>query len=152
MPKPHVIVVADAADAKFFEQARHIEAPRLVHEIANPTGRRRTSELMSDRMGYRGNHPSNWQQAAPPQTDPMEVEEERFAREIAQHMERLVDEGRCSTFSLFTTPDLLGRLRKQLSKRVEDRVIQEEAAGLTNVPTSQLVERLREMVPPRPIR
>lgn len=152
MLKPHVIVVADAAAAKFFEQRRHVDAPRLAHEIDNPMGRRRTSDIMSDRMGYRGNHPSNWQQSVPQQTDPVEVEDERFAREIAEYMENLVDEGRVSTFSLFTPPDLLGRLRKHLSKRVEERVIQEEAAGLTNVPTAELVERLREMVPPRPIR
>lgn len=152
MPKPHVIVVADAADAKFFEQPRHVDAPRLIHQLENPTGRRRARDLMSDRMGYRGNHPTTWQQAVPQQTDPVEVEEERFAREIAQFMDELVDEGRCSTLSLFTPPSLLGRLRKHLSKRVEDRVIQEEATELKNLPTSQLLERLREMVPPRPIR
>lgn len=152
MPKPHVIVVADAADAKFFEQTRHADAPRLIHELDNPMGRRRARDIMTDRMGYRGNHPSNWQQAVPQQTDPVEVEEERFARQIAAYMQDLVDDGRCSTFSLFTPPQLLGRLRKHLSKRVEDRVIQEEATELKNVPTSQLVERLREMIPPRPIR
>lgn len=152
MPKPHVIVVADAADAKFFEQPRHVDAPRLIQQLDNPSGRRRARDLMSDRTGFRGNHPSNWQQAVPQQTDPVEVEEERFAREIAQVMEELVDEGRCSTISLFTPANILGRLRKHLSKRVEDRVIQEEATDLTNVPTSQLVTRLQEMIPPRPIR
>lgn len=152
MPKPHVIVVADAAEAKFFEQRRHIDAPRLVHALDNPMGRRQAGDIMSDRLGSRGNHPTNWQQARPQQTDPVEVEEERFAREIAHHMETLVDEGRCSTFALFTPPELLGRLRRHFSKRVEDRVIQEETTVLTNVPPTQLVERLQEMSPPRPIR
>lgn len=152
MPKPHVIVVADAADAQFFEQARHIDAPRLVHQLENPSGRRRTRDLASDRMGYRGKSSVYWLQSVPQQTDPLEVEEDRFAREIAQHMEKLVVEGRCSSFSLFTPPDLLGRLRKHLSRRVQARVIQEETADLTNLPTAQLVERLRENVAPRPVR
>lgn len=152
MAKPHLIVVADAAAARIFEQPKHKGTPKLVHEMENPDGRRRTSDLMSDRSGYRGNHPTNWQQSVPQQTDPAEVEEERFARELAGYIEGVVDDGGCSTISLFTPPDLLGRLRKQLSKRVEDRVIQEESTDLKNVPTTQLAERLREMIPPRPIR
>lgn len=152
MARPHLIVVADAAAARIFEQPKHVDTPKLLTEMDNPDGRRRTSELMSDRMGYRGNHPTNWQQSVPQQSDPAELEQERFARELAGYIEEMVDDGRCSTISLFTPPDMLGRLRKQLSKRVEDRVIQEEATDLKNVPTTQLAERLREMIPPRPIR
>lgn len=151
MPRPHLIVVADAAAARIFEQPRHVDTPHLIHEMENPDGRRRTSDLMSDRMGYRGNHPTNWAQAVPQQSDPAELEEERFAREIASYIEGMVDSGKCSTISLLTPADLLGKLRKRLSKRVEERVIQEEATELKNVPTTQLAERLREMLPRRPI-
>jgi protein required for attachment to host cells len=152
MPRSHLIVVADAAEARIFEQPRYQEAPTLIHEMTNPEGRRRTSEIVSDRMGYKGNHPQNWRQSVPQQSDPAEVEEERFARQLADYIDAQLDGGAFSTISLFTPAPLLGKLRKQLSRRAEQNVIQEEATDLKNVPTTQLVERLRELIPPRPIR
>ncbi len=150
MAKPHLIVVANAAAARIFEQPRQVDAPTLVEELANPDGRRLTSELASDRMGTRANT-AGFQPSAAPQSDPVEVAEENFARSLAQYIEGAVDDGRCSTISLFTSPDLLGRLRKQLSKRAGERVIQEEPTDLKYLPTTELIERLREMIPPRPI-
>ena len=150
--RPHFIVVADASRARIFAQDRHAATPQLVDELDNPDGRRPTRDLVSDRPGWRGNHPTNWAQTKSQRTDPQEVEEVRFSRELSQYMEDVIDEGRCSTMSLILAPSLMGHVRKLLSKRVEERVVHEESMDLKNLPTRELEERLREMVPPRPVR
>ena len=149
------IVTADGSRARFHrlaEDQRSIVATEQKLEWARARGR--SADLMTDRAGHgsarsapdagAGNQPGA---AVVPETDPKEVEKERFDDRVAEAMRAALAAGRVERFVVAAEPRTLGRLRDALPDRVRERVIAEIDKDYTEADPAQLVERVRPYLP-----
>ncbi|MFZ9887862.1 MAG: host attachment protein [Myxococcota bacterium] len=147
MPHNHLILVADAASARIFELSPLADGLRLVHSWSNGDGRRRTRELVADRMGYKARLATGWLQSVTQPTDPARREEQRFAKALSCHLDRLLGDRPNVHLTLLCSPRFLGELRRQLSVRVRRCVDAAEAvelSGFNPVALEQWLRRRRQ--------
>ena len=72
------------------------------------------------------------------ETDWHRIEKERFAGDVAERLYKLAHKGKYSKLVLVAPPLVLGELRKEMHKEVEDKVIGEIAKTLTNHTVSDI--------------
>lgn len=140
------IVVADYGGARIFERSSKVARPALVFELEHPEGRLRTQELVSDGVGAMTTPSFDGIMGMPQGSDPHDVENERFTRQLADHLTAAVAAGKCEHLQLIVAPRMLGGLRPHLAKLKAGVVQEEMAKDLTHLPTSQLPERLKVML------
>jgi protein required for attachment to host cells len=122
------VVVADACRARIFETQALGRGMREVHDLANPTGRLHTRDLIVDALGRsHANGTSRTEHATAPRTDPVEHEVEVFAKRVADQIERARVEGRFERLYVVAAPRILGLLRDKRSKDTE-RLVEKEIA------------------------
>ena len=126
------IVVADPSRARIFEEVR---SPRSLQEIAdfvNPLGRASHRELTSDAAGRsRSTGLGTRAHSESPGTTQDTHEAERFARELADHLEKARTAHRYETLWLVAAPRFLAMLRKSVSREVMKLIEQEIDKDLT---------------------
>jgi protein required for attachment to host cells len=80
-----------------------------------------------------------------PENEPdarQQFEHERFARELAQRLERGLNDHAYDRLVIAAPPAFLGLLRKQVSPRVHQRLMLDYRADFVNVPERELPERI----------
>lgn len=124
------VVVADGEKALFLRNEGDVKYPNLqvVREMAedNPP----TRDQGTDRPGRLSDGPSVHRSAVA-DTDWHKVAKERFAVEIAARLYRMAHRGDFDRIVLVAPPLVLGELRKNLHKEVEDKVEAEISKELT---------------------
>ncbi|WP_367716431.1 host attachment family protein [Nitratireductor sp. GISD-1A_MAKvit] len=125
------VVVADGEKALFLRNEGdatypNLQVVRTIHE-ENPPSR----EQGTDKPG-RFNDGKNVHRSAVDETDWHRIEKERFAAEVAERLYKLAHKGKFSKLVLVAPPLVMGELRKEMHKEVEDKVIGEIAKTLTN--------------------
>lgn len=125
------VVVADGEKALFLrnegdETYPNLEVLRTLHEENPPT-----HEQGTDRPGRLSDGP-NPHRSAVQETDWHRIEKERFAREIAARLYRAAHRGDYDRLVIVAPPLVMGELRKEMHKEVEDRIVGEVAKTLTN--------------------
>ncbi|MAS11716.1 MAG: Host attachment protein [Nitratireductor sp.] len=125
------VVVADGEKALFLRNEGdatypNLQVVRTIHE-ENPPSR----EQGTDKPG-RFNDGHGVHRSAVDETDWHRIEKERFAADVAERLYKLAHKGKFSKLVLVAPPLVLGELRKEMHKEVEDKVIGEVAKTLTN--------------------
>ena len=131
------IIVAGASGARLFKVDRG--ELRLVQQHANPKGRARDHELVSDRPGRvekgKGHHVRS---ALDPRTTPHDAETLRFARKLGLVLDEARGRKAFEWLAIIAAPHFLGVLLPQLSRRVSDAVIAIIDKDYVRVPGHQL--------------
>jgi len=107
------ILIASRAGARIVEQQH--DDWTLLEEIENDAGRLRNSQLDSDRPGRTFSRTTAARHALSPAECSHDVVAERFARALAEHLDRARMEGRFSSLVLVAEPHFLGMLHNALS-------------------------------------
>jgi len=140
------IAVANRSAAHLFETASKIKAPKHLFSIPNKEGRLLNQEIESDDGGRVKHESQHGQNKYQPPKEATEVVAERFAREVAAHLEKALHEKRFDKLVVVAEPSFLGELRgtmsKQLSKVLTQTIDKDYAAGKT----PEIAERLKEEV------
>ncbi len=110
----------------------NLEVDREMHEENPPT-----REQGTDRPGRFNDGPSVHRSAVA-ETDWHRIAKERFAEEIAARLYKMAHRGDFEKIVLVAPPLVLGELRKQLHKEVEQRVTAEVPKTLTNHPVYEI--------------
>lgn len=148
MPAKDWIVVADASSARVFERegrSRHID---LLFSLRHDESRLTTHELVTDRPGRKGRMTPGGSSAytsVPQETDPHDVEHERFAREIAERLGQSAERHEFDRIHLVMPPRFLGRVRPLLNHAAKERVGVEEALELENLAEAAVIDRIRDI-------
>jgi protein required for attachment to host cells len=71
-----------------------------------------------------------------------ELEHDRFARELAQKLERGLNDHAYDRLVIAAPPEFLGRLRKHISRRVHQRLMLDMRADYVNLPDRELPDRI----------
>src|SRR5690625_5688817 len=118
MPKVQILV-ANAAQARFFT----VDSPTGdLHELSvdvNPDARLRSEELGTDRPGRLVDSSAYGRSAAADPTDLKDVTIERFARQLSEKLDLARTQGRLERQYLVSSPPRLTALRKQCNATVK---------------------------------
>ena len=139
------IVVADQAEAVFYEAASLRAVPHEIGRISNPAGHLHERELGTDRPG-RGH--SRFGDERYSMTDGSKARREyavRFARRIARRLDRARRSAEFTDLIVVAGPPFLGLMRDSLSGPTRARVVHEVRKDLVRSP----VQALRSHLPTR---
>lgn len=125
-----VVVVADGRKMLFLRNEGDAEFPDLVVERAEEHPNPDTSAQGTDRPG-RSSSPKGVRQSAVEQTDFHQIEEDRFAAEVADILKRETLAHRIEHLVVVAPPKTLGEMRKHYHKEVSSRLIGELGKDLT---------------------
>lgn len=117
------VVVADGNLARIYTQDinSHKEPLKLLHTLEHPESKKRDSELVSDRPGhYQSRGTSHG--AYVPRSDPKENEIDRFAQEIANHLDQGRVQNQFEQLFIFAEPHFYGLMGMHLNKYLKDMV------------------------------
>ncbi|HLM45145.1 MAG TPA: host attachment protein [Myxococcaceae bacterium] len=135
------ILVANASRAKLFATDERAERWDLREELLHEESRQPSRELLNQ---Y--DNPNAGSLHKPqPENQPdarQELEHERFARELAQRLERGLNDHAYDRLVIAAPPEFLGRLRRQISRRVHQRLMLDMRADYVNLPDRELPERI----------
>jgi protein required for attachment to host cells len=126
------VVVADASRARIFQCYENGRAFSEIEAFDHPEGRAKARELGADAQGrYFGKGERNEAHTAEPRTDPVDRENESFAKHLAAHLERGLTEKKYQRLNIVAAPKFLGLLRGSLDKQVERAVAETHPKDLS---------------------
>jgi len=141
--KPHWIVLANASQARLLRQDQGGKLT-LVESFSHSAGRWKTSELVSDRAGHGSADHSYGGTSYPPRTDPKAKEHRRFARELAEELERHALSGSYESLDLFASSPFLGELKAELGSATARLLAGTHDLDLTAVGPVELPRRIAQ--------
>ncbi|MDP3759269.1 MAG: host attachment protein [Ramlibacter sp.] len=143
--KPDWIVVANATRARILQRERG-EPMTVVKTFSRPAGRSKVSDLAGDRAGH-GSSDHSWGGSAyPPRIDAKRKEHERFATELAAHLERAAEQGTYRSLAVLASSPFLGEVKAELGPAAEKLLTVTHDVDLTAVGPAELEKRiLREL-------
>src|ERR1700730_19016888 len=120
--KPTWILFADASNARLYQSQARGRDLSLWRELSHPESRAKEMDLVTDQPG-RVRQSRSPARPALEYTPHKKIEADRCARQLADALERGLDEGAYDRLILVAAPESLGRLRRQLSERVSARLV-----------------------------
>jgi protein required for attachment to host cells len=128
-------LVCDASRATLFRETTPRRTFEPIESFAHPESRLRVRDLMADAQGRKpvggsrgdgqGSRPGGFhgRPGAEPDTDPKEVEAQKFARDLVATLEKGFDDHAYDALILVAPPHFLGMLRAMLSDRVTRKLV-----------------------------
>jgi len=135
------VLIGDGRRALFF--SNHGDATLLdlrvieTHIDDNPATREQGSDAPGRAFASRGGVRS-----AVEDTDWHEIEEERFARAMADRINKAAESGELAEIVIVAPPRTLGEIRKDLSAKAKTKVVGELDKDLTRHPLSEIEKAL----------
>ena len=142
------ILIADAASAHVVTSigkgSRLAKVDEFQLEGTTVPGR----ELAADRPGRSFDRAGDGRHGMEPRTDPQEVEQERFARDVVGALEQADRRQRFDCLILVAPPSFMGLLRGLLPANLAGKVGGELTKDLTKVALHDLSDHLEPMLNP----
>ncbi|MBX9705572.1 MAG: host attachment protein [Gammaproteobacteria bacterium] len=143
MQKGTWLVIANSVQANFY-QLTH-EDYKLLTTLEHEAGRLKTHDLVSDRTGhYRAGNTVRGAYGST--TDPHEEEHIVFAREVARYLETQRQEKSYNHIILCAASHFLGLLNKEMSKGVEEMIIEVIEKDYIPLPPKELDKIIQGMI------
>ena len=126
-----LVVVADAARARFFTAESATATLVEDEDRLHPEARLHVSEMASDEPGRSFDSHGEGQHAMGNEVDPKRQEAIRFAKELCEDLEARRNKGKVEGLYLIAPPQFLGELRDHLSAPLKALVKGEIVKDLT---------------------
>jgi protein required for attachment to host cells len=160
------VLISDASRARLFqagEYGAHQMSLTLLRKFEHPESRERNLDLVSDKPGriqqsvspnIRMRGGSGGGQVATgnragmePTTPPKKIEHEHFARELAQELEKGLQQNAYSNLIVAANPEFLGLLRGTMSDQVKKHLTASLDKDYTAMDVRELEGRISGMLP-----
>ena len=133
------ILIADGAQAKVFEHSGPGKGLRIVEDMQFEQAALQAREIMADRPGNSiGSQGARNSGGVEYSSDPVAVRERRFVENVAEQLDRHLQQGAFDRLIVAAAPTALGDLRPAFSKGVKATIVAELPKDLTNIPTAKL--------------
>lgn len=136
------IVVADGARARVFLNEGVGKGVRELSDCAFVSPQLRNRDIQADRPGRTFDRAGHGRHAMEPPTDPQDVIEQRFLREVAVWLDEQRHRGAFDRLVVIAEPRALGVLRRAMPKPLAGTVIAEIPSDLTKAAPAELEQRL----------
>jgi len=141
------ILIANASTARCFEQGIDGKLT-LLDSFDHPDSRRPGSTLGADRPGHiEGIGHGLGEASYQPRIDPKQWEHEKFAQELAAHLNAAVAARRCERLVVIASNPFLGRVKSHLDTQANKRLATAVAADLTSYEGRELKARVEQALP-----
>jgi protein required for attachment to host cells len=137
------IVVADQAEAIFYDTPSLQAQPKEVAHISDPLAHQHDRDFSSDRPGRSYESFGSQRHAIARENDPRSREAIRFAKRISRRLDEARRKGEYDELIVVAGPPFLGLMRKEMSRPTRERVVHEIRKDLVHSP----VESLRRHLP-----
>ena len=117
------IIVTDSVKARIFSRENKNSVLREVEDLTHPSGRKKASELESDKPGRSFDSRGQGRHSMEPAHTRRDKELMVFVEQISDYLSTHQDD--YDDLIIISPPRLLGLLRKQLDKTVSRKVTQE---------------------------
>ena len=135
------IMVANASQAKLYENQGPKKGLQLVKELVHPESREKAANLVSDRIGnYQGS--GSYSQ----HTNPKHHEMERFAHEIAHELEDGRVKNAFERLVLVSSTPFIGMLNQRLTPHVQGKISHSVEKDYTKLEAKELASHLADFV------
>ena len=142
IPNGAWVIVGDGRKALFLRNEGDETFPNLTTmQLMENGDQRATHEVGSDRPG-RTHQSADTRRSAIEQTDYHDLEEQRFARDVASKVAAGVEDGSIESLILVAPPRTLAVLRKALPEKTRARIVAEVNKDMTNRPISEIERAL----------
>lgn len=131
------VIVAESSRAKIFELEKRNSPLKEIHGLAHTQSRLHQQELTSDLPGR-----TPGQHKLMQQTTAKENASNEFARNICHHLDDARNKGLFNKLIIMSSPNFLGRLRKQLGSAMNKYVISEIDKNLVRHSTADIQAHL----------
>jgi protein required for attachment to host cells len=138
------IVVADQAEAIFYDTASLQAPPKEVAHISDPLAHQHDRDFSSDRPGRSYESFGGQRHAIEREDDPRQREAVRFAKRISRRLDEARRKGEFDELIVVAGPPFLGLMRKELSRPTRERVVHEIRKDLVHSPVESLRRHLPE--------
>ena len=143
--KPDWILIANSTRARLMQMERNERVTEL-ETFVHPQSRIKVSDLVDDRAGHESTDRSYGGTSYQPRTDARQKEHQRFAREIAEFLERQAHSGSYRSLAVFASSPFLGELKAAVGAATIKLMSGTHDLDLTSVGVAELGRRLaREM-------
>ncbi|MBA3237455.1 MAG: host attachment protein [Parachlamydiaceae bacterium] len=135
------VMVANSSIARFFE----VEKSGSLKEIdtfVHPESRLHARDLVSDRPGRSFESASFARSALESRTNPKDVEEDKFARQISEHLHMAHQDGKFSRLYIAAGPRFLGLLRQFMTPTTAQLLTAEIDKDITHMPPLDIRKHL----------
>lgn len=136
------VVVADSSRARIFESRRHGRELVEMEVLLHPESRQKISEIMSDSEGTQTDRGGFGQRKSDPRTPPDTVESNKFAREIAQYLNKHRTNNDYDELVFTAPPEFLGQLRASCDNQVQKLITRTVVKDYTQLTCNELLEHL----------
>ena len=135
------ILVANAARARLLEQ-RPGQPLRLLRHFEHPESRLHAQDLADDQTGRRASDRGYGAMALAARSDPHRKQAERFALELADHLEQAAQHGELDQLLVFAAPPFLSLMRRHCGPTTRRHVAGMFNVDLSGVGTAELAPRI----------
>jgi protein required for attachment to host cells len=138
------VVVANSSIAKIF---CILKFPHLkeISVLEHPESRLHNQDLVSSKPGRNFQSGGTTRHAYSPETEPKQVEAEKFARVLAEHLTTSFQQKDFSQLYLLSSPGFLGLLRPQLHSLTQGAILGEFPIDLTEHTTEDIEKHLSKI-------
>jgi protein required for attachment to host cells len=136
------ILVADQAEAIFYDAAALDKAPKEVGRISDPTAHMRDRDLVSDRPGRSYESVGGARHAIAREDDPRHHQAVLFARRVARRLDEARRRNEFDSLVVVAGPPFLGMFREELPRLTRARVVHEIRKDLVHSPVVTLRKHL----------
>ena len=135
------IVVANSSKAKLF---RLVKFPKIEEMAAldHPEARMHNQDLEGRKPGRNFQSGGTSRHAYQPETEPKEVEIEKFAKILSDYICSAHYKGEFARLYIMASPNFLGLLRQRINSSTQKSIVAEVAKDLTDCTTSEIEEQL----------
>ena len=149
------ILVCDASRARLFAETGPARELSLVGSYEHPQSRERVRDLVTDSngrkpiggshaVGLNGRHGGfHGRPGVEPDTDPKDVEAIKFARSLADTLEKGFDAHAYDALVVTAPPRFLGQLKETMSEKVKRRMTMAIDKDLSLLPPRDIARRIR---------
>jgi protein required for attachment to host cells len=139
--KPHWILIANATHARLVQQEDGARI-KILKTFSHSRSRSKASELVADRAGHETTVHAFGGTTYQPRTDPKKKEHGRFARELADDLERQAQLGSFESLAVFASSPFLGELKAELGPATTRLLSDTHDVDLTSVGPAELGRRI----------
>lgn len=143
----YCIVAADTTTAKFYTTSSlKLTKPFiLIKELNHPEGFKKNQELTSDKSGhYQTDHASRGSYEK--EHSIKQIENDRFAKKIAEFLEKLRNSNQIHQLVVVAAPHFLGRLKKHFSLPVLQLIAIEVHKDYLHLTDAELQKKLHKKI------
>ena len=140
------IVIADGARARIVKNAGPGRGVEADSNLVFRSEHRKLQEIMADRPGRGFDSVGKGRHAMTDGADAVREDERHFLQSLAERLEKEAMADAYDRLILIAPPRALGDLRPFLSKPVKNRVHDEIAKDLTQLPNDRLADHLSDTI------